>query len=199
MKDALERTYEACGPYERALLLALHDVVAGRAPGQMAEEARAHRRNWRDVEAQAIEDALVLGRFGVEFSERRLRQLLEFLSRPNTPFAYQPGPKIRPEDARIRVALVVDAPWFKQPQTMPLELGMPELLRAFAPRPTEHDMDIAYGTEPAAYEMRRKLEALNAERQKYLQVVVAALTKGMKQWLEAQDPVKGTLPENILP
>lgn len=201
MEDALNRKWPECGPYERALMLALADVVAQRPAGEMEKEAAYHERLSDRVAAQAIRDALVLGRFGVSFSERRLREIMEFMTTPDTSGRFMIGPKVRAEDARLVVGLVVDAPWFKSQQTVPLNIGLPEILRAFAPKPTDHDMEVAMDLDnpTAAYAMRERIEKQNAEREHYIQVLSGELVKALRKWVEAQDPVKGVLPDNILP
>jgi hypothetical protein len=195
----LSGTWQEVSHYERCLMLALADVVEGRAPGVMAEEAHMYRQSMMDDEARAIEDALVLGRFGISFSAQKLQEILERMVTPVASPKYMAYPKLQANDARVHFALVIDAPWFKNAQLLPLAVSLPDVLRAFVPKPSEHDLEKARGLDMLGDRMREQIRQQMAEREKWSQVVSMELQKGMKRWLEQQDPVKGVLPENVLP
>jgi hypothetical protein len=91
----------------------------------------------------------------------------------------------------VRISLCFDAPWMKARQEMNLEIGLADILRAFAPREREHD-----GGIPNMYqieELRRKKEA----RVKYTEHLTHEIMRALRRMVESGDPLKGVYPDNI--
>ncbi|HRH68837.1 MAG TPA: hypothetical protein PLB89_04950 [Flavobacteriales bacterium] len=186
--------------YDHTLILALADVLNNRPLGEMKLEAADHRNHRRTDEATAIEDALVLAKFGVEFSKSKMERLLVDMAKPK----FYPKPArytSLPADRTIFISISIDAPWMRNVQQIPLDISCPDILRAFAPLPREHDLQEATRSNDPFQEerFRHEFDRIRKQRDEFQDAIVQELLKKLKQWQEEQDPVKGILPENILP
>lgn len=171
-------------------LLTLADFLDGRSMGESMARLNYAKR-MRDQDAiTGIEAALkYLEEGGVTIDRIKVQ---EHIQRQVQSRIMLGGPVVGSnEQPRIRIALRFEAPWMKQTQELNLEVGLSDILRAFAPLPRNHD------TMPSIHEMvemRRKKE----ERTKYTSQLSNELMRALRRMVESGDPIKGLYPENSI-
>jgi hypothetical protein len=163
--------------------------------GMHGELAQAERM--RDTEtASGIRKALeYLDKGGLQMDVERVNRHVERIIKREFVLSMLPSTPVHPSANSvplIRIALRFDAPWMKSAQEINLEVGMADILRAFAPLPRVHDGGFPSFAE--LEEMRRKKE----ERTRHTTYITNEIMRALRRMVESGDPVLGVFPENIL-
>jgi hypothetical protein len=160
-----------------------------------AELDQAVRLGHHDT-AKGIRKALeYLDKGGPEMDVERVNQHVARIIKREFVLSMMPSTHLHPganSVPLIRISLRFDAPWMKQVQEINLEVGMAEILRAFAPLPRVHDGGFPSIAE--LEEMRRKKE----ERTRYTTYLTNEIMRGLRRMVESGDPVLGVFPDNVL-
>lgn len=177
---------------QHAYLETLASWMAHRDTSDARGELRYAERNLDSDRANGIRAALeYLDKGGPEMDVERVnRHVQRIMMREIFPI-HIPVDRRANDVPLIRIALRFDAPWMKQPQELNLEVGLADMLRAFAPLPRNHD---AMPSIREMEEMRRKKE----ERTKYTTQLSNELMRALRRMVESGDPIKGLYPENSI-
>ncbi len=184
---------EALSPQaQAAYMLTLADLADGRVLIEVNRELH-HARSMGDTETvKGMERALKEvgdGTFtmAADKLDEQLRRAVErFL--PTRPHHGHGAPL-------IRIELHVEAPWMKSVHAIKLNLGYADMLRAFAPMPREADLPDHLGQH--VVNIREEVMKRRKQREEFAQVVTNELMRGIRTWLQAQDPVRGIFPEHV--
>lgn len=179
----------------RAYLLALATWMDKRDMRDLHEElADASRRGDEETRQGYVAAIEYLSDGSLQMDVERVNRHVERVIMREFVHAMLPSRSLHPSAQHVplvRISLCFDAPWMKARQEINLDVGLADILRAFAPLDREHD-----GGMPSIdlmEELRRQKEA----RVKYTEHLTHEIMRALRRMVKSGDPLKGVYPENI--